>query len=140
MAKMYGKRGIEHWHSPDFIIPKSKLKNEEESQWSKEAQEELFEDTEKHKYGLCYDPKSGTYGCEDCYSDYEHYDNAELDDIPGVWCNSDWRKTMTDSDYWFMEEWDERVSSVRKRREIEQAWKEHEANNDSGLGPVGTSG
>jgi hypothetical protein len=51
-----------------------------------------------HPPGLCFDPKSGMAGCVECYGgpndDYEHYDNAELDNVPGVWCNVDWRDEM----------------------------------------------
>jgi len=135
MAKMYGKRGIEHWHSPDFIIPKSKLRNEEEIQWRTDAEQESL----KHQGGLC--PYS-IHGCIECW-DIDHddaYDNSDLDEIPGVWSDHDWRKYLTEADYWFMERMDERITDARKRREIEQAWEDHTQNRDSGTGSVRAAG
>ena len=47
---------------------------------------------EEHPPGLCSNEKTGMAGCDYCYGDdYDHYDNAELDNIKGVWCNTDWR-------------------------------------------------
>jgi len=142
MAKMIGRRGREHWHCKccDPVgIPKSHIRNQEEEQWRKEAFEELWED-HRHDRGMCYDPKTGIYGCPQCEDLDDAYDNSDLEGIDGVWCNIDWRETLTEADYWFMDEWEYRVSEVRKRREIEQAWKEHEAHNDSGSGAVRTAG
>jgi hypothetical protein len=72
---------------------KTGVKREEMALALKDAEEEMA-----HPPGLCFDPKSGMAGCVECYGgpndDYEHYDNAELDNVPGVWCNVDRRDEM----------------------------------------------
>lgn len=138
MARMIGKT---QWHQQcDYgccrgMVPKDTARNREDRQWTKEAEEELFD---KHKNGMC--SPDGCYECEPFDYD-DSYDNSDLDDIPGVWSDLDWRRSLTEADFWFMEEWDERLDNIRKRREIEQAWEEHDAQNrDSGSGSVRASG
>lgn len=50
-------------------------------------------DRHDHANGICYNPPGG-YGCEYCYGEDldDAYDNSDLDDVPGVWCDVDWRK------------------------------------------------
>lgn len=109
----------------DWDRGKRSQKAMENKQWQEEAWLESLE----HHGAQC--PYS-THGCIECWDiDYDDaYDNSDLDDVPGVWSNKDWRETLTEADFWFMEDWKYRVSSVRKRREIEQAWKEHDATNN----------
>lgn len=136
MAKMIGKK-LRVKQCPYECCGDTKdtssIKAKEKSQWIREAQEELFD---KHKNGMCAE---GCYECEDIDLD-DAYDNSDLDDIPGVWSDVDWRRSLTEADFWFMEEWDDRIANVRKRREIEQAWKEHTQNGNSSSGSVRASG
>jgi hypothetical protein len=92
MAKMVGDL-IWHRECRDCCGEKTTTKNLkrlEREQWEREVIDEMT-----HPPGLCFDPKSGMAGCVECYGgpgdDYDHYDNAELDNVPGVWCNTDWR-------------------------------------------------
>ena len=49
-------------------------------------------DIHDHSQGICYNPPGG-YGCKYCYGEDldDAYDNSDLDDVPGVWCDKDWR-------------------------------------------------
>lgn len=92
MARMIGKT---QWHQTCRYgccrgwVNIHTAKRREEAAWKSEVADELYED-HKHDRGICYNPPGG-YGCEECYFDYDYYDNSELDDIPGVWCNVDYR-------------------------------------------------
>lgn len=69
----------------DWSKGKRGVKADEDRQWAKDAKDEMA-----HPIGtMCDDPHS----CPECnwYNDYDPYDNSELDDIEGVWCNVDWR-------------------------------------------------
>jgi hypothetical protein len=119
----------------DWSRGKRSQKAVENKQWQEEA---WLESLEHHGSDCPYD----SHGCIECW-DIDHddaYDNSDLDDIPGVWSDHDWRKNLTEADYWFMERMDERITDARKRREIEQAWEEHTQNRDSGTGSVRAAG
>jgi hypothetical protein len=75
----------------DWSKGKRGVKADEERRVFREAEEEMFEDIEKHARGICFNPKTKLYGCVECYDDLEPYDNSDLDDIERVWCNVDWR-------------------------------------------------
>lgn len=143
MARMIG--ATQWWQECPYgccrsMVCKSSAKAKEKEQWRKEAFDELWED-HRHDRGMCYDPRNGSYGCPACEDLDDAYDNSDLEGIDGVWCNIDWRNTLTEADYWFMDDLKYRVAQVRKRREIEQAWEEHDAQNrDSGSGSVRASG
>lgn len=71
---------------------KTGVKREELKLSLSDAQAELddINDT-AHDRGMCYDPATKTYGCWKCEDLDDAYDNSDLDDIPGVWSDTDWR-------------------------------------------------
>jgi hypothetical protein len=86
---MYGRIKYKYFNSCrlgccTIDLDKATVKRAEESLAFRDAEEEMA-----HPIGtICDDP----YGCHECQGeDYEHYDNADLDNIRGVWCNVDWR-------------------------------------------------
>lgn len=83
-ARMIGRAGGRRFTCGccDWSKGKRGVKADEDRQWTKEAEEELAHGT------YC-----GDYFCPECGGDddYDPYDNADLDDIEGVWCNVDWR-------------------------------------------------
>lgn len=97
MARMYGKIKYKFFNSCrrgccTIDFDKQTVKRAEESLAFKEAEEEMYEESdEKHSRGICFDPRTKMYGCDDCYDSTDPADNSDLDGIPGVWCNVDWR-------------------------------------------------
>lgn len=100
MAKMYGKIKYKFFNSCrlgccEIDFDKSTIKRREETLAFREAEDEMYDERdEKHKRGICYDPKSKMYGCDYCYDSTDPYDNADLEGIPGVWCDVDWRADL----------------------------------------------
>lgn len=93
MARMIGSA---QWHQEcpysccRSMIPKSTAKAQEKVQWTKEAEDELYDERdEKHARGLCFDPKAKMYGCDYCYNGDDYYDASELDGIEGVWTDTE---------------------------------------------------
>lgn len=93
MARMIGAA---QWHKEcpysccRSMIHKSTAKAQEKVQWTKEAEDELYDERdEKHARGLCFDPKSKMYGCDYCYDNTDYYDASELDGVPGVWTDAE---------------------------------------------------
>lgn len=97
MAKMYGKLR-KMWYGQCkrgccyMPASKSSIKREEMTLVLREAEDEMYDERdEAHKNGICYDPKTKMYGCDYCYDNSDPADNSDLDEVPGVWCNVDWR-------------------------------------------------
>jgi hypothetical protein len=95
MAKMIGKVRKMWYGQCKYgccYMPHNKtaIKREEMELALREAEDEL---DLKHANGICYNPPGG-YGCKYCYGEDldDAYDNSDLDDIPGVWCDVDWRE------------------------------------------------
>lgn len=101
MAKMIGKRlksrgkGNGYFACPYYCCGYETDKTTAKIREKAEAfrlEEAATTDRHDHANGICYNPPGG-YGCEYCYGEDldDAYDNSDLDDIPGVWCNVDWR-------------------------------------------------
>jgi hypothetical protein len=97
MAKMIGKIRKMWYGQCKYgccYMPHSKtaVKREEMSLALHEAEEEKYWWEDKaHERGMCYNQATKSYGCHFCEDLDDAYDNSDLDDIPGVWCNTDWR-------------------------------------------------
>lgn len=81
--KMYGDRMREHWGGGGT---KKGIRAREERQWHVD-----YLSNESHSRGFCTN-----FYCYECCDDIDLYwdaanDNSDLDDIPGVWCNVDYR-------------------------------------------------
>ena len=84
MARMIGDK-IWHRECRDCCGEKTTTKNMrrlEKVEWQTEVDEDL-------SHGMF----CGHYDCPECggEDDYNPYDNADLEGIPGVWCDVDWR-------------------------------------------------
>lgn len=103
MAKMYGKLR-KMWYGQCkrgcCYMPTSKtsVKRDEMNLVLREAEDEKYWWEDKaHERGMCYNQVTKSYGCNFCEDLDDAYDNADLDDIEGVWCDSDYR-----SDPWYI--------------------------------------
>lgn len=75
MAKMVGRKGMEHWHCKccGGPIAKKTVITREEREWRKETDEELA-----HGQGFC-----GKYDCPECGAD-EDFDFNPPEDLEGI--------------------------------------------------------
>lgn len=87
MAKMVGRKGMEHYHckccgGPE---PKGIIIAREERQWRKEADDEIDGIERDHANGICSNRITGFSGCNFCYPEDEEANGPEdLELIEGV--------------------------------------------------------
>lgn len=98
MARMIGKLQVKDWCGYGCCTTEKSKKTivrQELGLAFKEAEHEMTD--WPHENGICYQPNGIGYGCDLCYNDPDDaYDNSDLDEIPGVWCNKDWRSAYAE--------------------------------------------
>ena len=82
-----------------FHDSKGSVKQKEKAEWSEEAESAVLVHTigrdPSHARGMCSNPKTGSYGCDECYNDLDDaYDNWDLDSVPGVACDVELRRKL----------------------------------------------
>ena len=95
MARMFGK--IRHtWFNSCrrgcclADSNKTSIKREEMKLLLTEAIEEMHEERDqKHARGICFDPVTKMYGCDECYDNTDYHDASELDGVHRVWTNAE---------------------------------------------------
>jgi hypothetical protein len=92
----------------DWSRGKRAQKALETRQWQYDT---WLESLEHHGEACPYDD----HGCIECWDfDYDYNDNSDLDDVPGVWCNVDWRNKY--------EDWELELLGIPKPQKPQSGW------------------